>query len=74
VSGQEARSAAQGQGGATISRYPTELVDCDRCDGMGEVEDDLWVWTRCYSCWGRGMVEVCAQCHDDGEECDACGC
>ncbi len=59
---------------ASASRYPTEIVDCDRCDGMGEVEDDLWVWTRCYSCWGRGTVEVCASCLDYGEECDACGC
>lgn len=55
-------------------RYGTEIIDCPRCDGLGEVEDDLWVWTRCYSCWGRGTIEVCAECGDSGEECDACGC
>jgi len=56
-------------------QYPTELVDCDRCDGMGEVEDDLWVWVRCYSCWGSGQIEVCASCLDayGDEECDVCG-
>jgi hypothetical protein len=54
-------------------QYPTETVDCDRCDGMGEIEDDVFVWTRCYSCFGRGLIEVCAYCLDGGEECEACG-
>ena len=51
-----------------------DWIDCPRCDGIGEVEDDLWVWTRCYSCLGRGEIEVCAFCLDSGEECDVCGC
>jgi RecJ-like exonuclease len=56
-------------------QYETEIVDCDRCDGLGEVEDDVFVWSRCYSCWGRGTIEVCAWCLDEGtdERCDACG-
>lgn len=63
-----------GQSGRILAAYPTEFVDCDRCCGDGEYEDDLWVWTRCYACWGRGTVEVCAECGDTGEECDVCGC
>ena len=54
-------------------RYPIELVDCPSCHGMGEVEDDFWVWTRCYSCFGQGQVKVCAYCLDSGDECEACG-
>ncbi len=59
---------------AAFRRFPTEWVDCDRCDGTGEYEDDLWVLVRCYRCWGRGTIEVCAECLDSGEECYACGC
>ncbi len=55
-------------------RYGTEIVDCDRCDGDGEYEDDCWLVVRCYQCGGRGTIEVCAECCDSGEECDACGC
>ena len=56
-------------------QYATEIVYCDRCDGMGEVEDDLWVWVRCYQCGGRGTIEVCAVCLDEvtDERCYACG-
>ena len=56
-----------------MDNYPTEIVDCPHCHGMGEVEDDLWVWTRCYTCYGVGEVEVCAYCLDSGEACEACG-
>lgn len=59
--------------GTAVEGKPTEIVACPRCDGIGEVEDDLWVWVRCASCWGQGEIEVCAQCHDSGDECGACG-
>jgi hypothetical protein len=59
----------------SASAYPTEFVECDRCYGDGEYEDDLWILVRCFRCGGRGTVEVCAACYDSGEEeCDACGC
>jgi DnaJ-class molecular chaperone len=55
-----------------IRSYPTEVVDCPQCHGMGEIEDDLWVWTRCYSCFGQGEIEVCAYCLESGDDCDVC--
>lgn len=61
----------------TVRAYPIEMVDCDACDGLGE---DLNAWpdplgwndTRCTSCWGRGVVEVCANCLDDFDGCSVC--
>lgn len=53
--------------------YPLETVDCDRCWGDGEVEDDVFVFVRCYTCGGSGLIDVCAACLDAGEECDVCG-
>jgi hypothetical protein len=54
---------------------PTEFVECDRCDGDGEIEgEDFFCYPRvCWQCGGTGTVEVCASCLDTGEECDVCG-
>jgi hypothetical protein len=58
--------------------YPTETVDCPRCDGLGEdidaPDDPLdWHGNRCVDCFGRGTVEVCANCLDESYEgCSEC--
>ena len=53
--------------------YPTETVECPSCDGTGERLGDVPdVYVRCYSCFGRGTVEVCANCLDWDEDCSVC--
>lgn len=55
--------------------YPLDTVMCSTCAGTGEYDwDEIDIFSTCGTCGGRGEIEVCAQCHDSGEECDACGC
>lgn len=60
----------------TNGDYPTEPVDCPRCDGDGEVcEADIFMgdgYRSCTYCMGRGEVEVCANCLDDLDGCTVC--
>lgn len=57
-----------------MSDYPTDFVDCDRCDGTGEREYELDLFMsdygRCIDCGGTGQIEVCANCYDEG--CTVC--
>jgi hypothetical protein len=57
--------------------YPTEEVECPRCDGLGEdlyaPDDPLdWHGNRCTFCFGHGTVTVCANCYDVDDGCAAC--
>lgn len=59
------------------ARYATEMVECPKCDGLGEdiyaADDPLdWHGNRCVDCFGTGTVEVCANCLDWDENCPAC--
>ena len=60
----------------TPAERPTSIeidtVMCSSCSGTGEYD---WgeMFTRCGTCDGRGEIDVCAQCHDSGDECAACG-
>ncbi len=54
--------------------YPTDTVMCSSCAGTGEYDwNEIDIYSTCATCGGSGEVEVCAQCHDSGDECGACG-
>ena len=56
-----------------MSGYPTDTVMCSACSGTGEYDwGEIDVFSRCGTCGGRGELEVCAQCHDSGDDCAAC--
>lgn len=56
--------------------YPTEPVECPRCNGSGEVEVELDLFAmsygRCLDCAGTGWVDVCVNCGDDFNGCSVC--
>lgn len=55
-------------------RFSTDTVMCSACSGTGEYDwGEIDIFTRCGTCGGVGEIEVCAQCHDSGDECAACG-
>jgi RecJ-like exonuclease len=51
-----------------VEYLETDEVECPSCDGTGEREPLF----QCFTCAGTGVVEVCANCYDEGDGCSIC--